>query len=117
MPYLKEIQPIIPVRNIERTVDFFEGTLGFHTETIRNNYARVKRDSVRISFVPMGENVGQLSCYILVENIEELHMELENKLKELPNGRYRPLFEREYGMKEFHVIDLDSLLIFFREKI
>jgi len=61
--------------------------------------------------------VGQLSCYIQVEDIEALHKELEEKLKRLPAGRYKPLFEQAYGMKEFHVIDLDNLLLFFGEPI
>ena len=117
MTYLREIQPIIPVKNVDKTVKFFNETLGFKTETKKDHYARVKRDNVGISFVKVGDNIGQLSCYIWVENIEELHRELESKLLRLPKGRYRPLFDQKYGMKEFHVIDLDSLLIFFGEKI
>jgi len=35
MSFLKEIQPIIPVKNVEKTVAFFNEILGFKTETMQ----------------------------------------------------------------------------------
>ena len=117
MAFLKGIQPIIPVSDLEKSAIFFKNVLGFEIDSSASGFVRVKRDMAVITLVIAGDNVGQMSCYITVENIEEYHDELEANLKQLPEGRYRPLFSQPYGMKEFHVIDLDNLLIFFGEKI
>jgi len=117
MPYLKSIRPIIPVQNIEKSIEFFKTVLGFSISIQQESYARMQRDNVGISLVLAGDNIGQLSSYILVEDIEALHEELKPALEKLPKGRYRPLFTQGYGMKEFHVIDLDSLLLLFGESV
>lgn len=117
MAKLKRISPIIPVSDIFRSVDFFESVLGFGAIEKSESHALVERDNVNLHLQLAGKNAGQLSCYIDVEGIDSLYEEMELELKKLPPGRVRVPFNQEYGKREFHVLDLDSLLIFFGESI
>ena len=94
MPYLKEINPIIPVSDVIQSANFFESVLGFDSELKESDIAIVRRDGACLRLVPVGDNVGQLACYIVVEGIDELYRELEPQLKELPKGRVRAPFNQ-----------------------
>ncbi|MCG8312949.1 MAG: hypothetical protein MI976_07005 [Pseudomonadales bacterium] len=117
MPYLKEVNPIIPVTDVFESANFFESVLGFHAELKEGDIAIIRRDGACLRLVPAGDSVGQLACYIVVDGLDDLYQELEPKLNMLPKGRVRAPFNQAYGMREFHVIDLDSLLIFFGESV
>jgi hypothetical protein len=117
MAKFKNISPLVPVGDVLTSVKFFEDYLGFRSNSKSSEYAHLERDSVSLKLQKAGANVGQLACYIDVEGIDRLYGELEAKLDTLPKGRVRPPFNQEYGMREFHVIDLDNLLIFFGEPI
>jgi hypothetical protein len=57
---------------------------------------------------------GHISIYLEVENIESLwaHVsQFKNRYK------IRDLFDRDYGMREFHIVDSDDCLIFVGQKI
>ncbi|MCG8537001.1 MAG: hypothetical protein MI808_18060 [Pseudomonadales bacterium] len=117
MAYLKEINPIVPVGDVIKSAEFFEGVLGFSSKLKESDIAIVCRDNACLRLVQADGDVGQLSCYIVVDGIDDLYNELSDKLLKLPENRVRPPFDQAYGMREFHVIDLDSLLIFFGEAI
>jgi hypothetical protein len=59
----------------------------------------------------------QNSCHIDVEGVDALYAELKPKLDTLPSGRVRAPFDRDYGQREFHVIDEGAMLIFFGEPL
>lgn len=120
---LKAITPIVPVKDVEKSRTFFEKMLGFSTSFYSEDYAYLCKDNVGIRIIKAGKGVDthdprrQLSCYIDVEGIDALYAELEVGLQSLPKGRVRAPFNQDYGQREFHVIDEDSLLIFFGEPI
>lgn len=114
---LKNIIPIVPVSDVLKSVEFFESVLGFTAQVKSENHALVKLDEVALHLQPTGENVGKLACYIEVEGIDVLYKKLKPELDKLPKGRVRSPFNQDYGHREFHVTDLDSLLIFFGEPI
>ena len=58
---------------------------------------------------------GEQACYICVENINGLFDQMKVALEGLPEGRFKAPFNQPYGQREFHVIDEDSVLIFFGE--
>lgn len=124
MSAMKDITPLVPVINIGKSVTFYKDYLGFEpTVQMDEDYAYLKRDEVGIRLLAAGEGVDlkdpkrQQSCYIDVTNIDDLYMELKPKLDQLPAGRVRPPFNTDYGQREFHVIDIDALLIIFGEGI
>lgn len=120
---LKQITPIVPVADLGKSLSFFCDTLGFQLRLETDDYAYLHRDNVGIRLVSAGPEVDthhpdrQLSCYIDVENLDGLYQEMKTELDKLPDGRVRAPFNQAYGQREFHVIDEDSLLIFFGESI
>lgn len=123
MSILHAITPIVPVRDVLASVKFFQEYLGFTAGYQSSDYAMVKRDRVGVRLVKAAPNVDthdparQLSCYIDVEGLDAYYESLQPLLAQLPPGRVRAPFNQAYGQREFHVIDEDSLLIFFGEPI
>jgi hypothetical protein len=65
----------------------------------------------------LGDRRSQQHVYIDVNDVDGLDAELKPELDRLPHGRVRAPFDTEYGQREFHVTDLDALLISFGQKI
>ena len=120
---LKQITPLIPVSNLENSIQFFCDILKFKVGYEEDGYAYLHRDNVAIRLINAAPNVDthdpkrQIACYIDVEGVDELYEELRADLEKLPEGRVRAPFNQDYGQREFHVTDEDSLLIFFGESI
>lgn len=123
MAHLKQITPIVPVANMERAIAFFQTSLGFAVTVKMDGYAYLTRDSIAIRLIQAAPGTDthdpkrQQACYIDVEGLDSLYAELKPNLDQLPPGRVRAPFNQTYGQREFHVIDEDSLLIFFGESI
>ena len=120
---LKQITPIVPVANLRSSLEFFVKVLRFEIGFVQEGYAYIHRDNVGLSLINAASDVDthdpvrQQSCYIDVDNLDELYEELRPGLETLPPERVREPFDQSYGQREFHVMDEDSLLIFFGEKI
>lgn len=120
---MTRITPFVLTADLERSLRFFQGVLGFETGFRAENYAFIRRDDVAVRVIEVGPEIDlgderrQNSCYIDVEGIDALYAELKSGLDTLPPGRVRPPFDQDYGQREFHVIDEDALLIFFGEPI
>lgn len=115
-PRCTTITPIVPVSDLDRALDFYTRVLGFSVQAQVEGYAYIVRDDVAIRLIKaLDERPAEQACYICVENLDGLFHELEPGLSGLPQGRVRPPFDQPYGQREFHVIDEDSVLIFFGE--
>ena len=94
------ISPMIPSYNIGETVNFFTGLFGF--EIYRNgDYAIIHKDNLTIHILNAGTDIGKMEFYIAVDNIDALWDAIKHRLEGIKN---RPPFNREYGMREFHII-------------
>ena len=111
------ITPIVPTVDFERALQFYMRVLGFTVQARQDDYAYLIRDEVAIRLLAKKEpgKLPEQSCYICVENLQELYEEFKPRLDKLPEGRVKAPFVQPYGQREFHVIDEDSLLIFFGE--
>lgn len=111
------ISPIVYVGELDRAIDFYVRVLGFRVGASMEGYAYIVREGVAIRLIASHDNSsgGGQSCYICVENIDDLYAELKPRLDLLGDGRVKPPFDQPYGQREFHVIDEDGLLIFFGE--
>jgi len=123
MARLAQITPLVPVSDLNRSVNFFVNTLGFQAGFQADGYAYLTRDCVAIRLLQAGEGVDlrdpeyQQSCYIDVEGVDDLYQGLKQKLDKLAKGRVKMPFDQPYGQREFHVLDEDALLIMFGEPI
>lgn len=114
----KKISPMLAVADIEETVTFYHDILGFKAKMKSAEYAIVARDGQTIHFMKAAsEEVmkcvrGHTEIYIEVSGIHSLWRHVKTF-----KDRYkiRELFDRDYGMTEFHIGDPNGCLVFVGE--
>ena len=94
------ISPMIPSYNIKETVAFFTDILSF-TIFMDGNYAILLKDNLSIHILNAGDDIGEMEFYLSVDDVDVIWDEIKDKL----NGiKVREPFDREYGMREMHII-------------
>jgi catechol 2,3-dioxygenase-like lactoylglutathione lyase family enzyme len=114
----KRISPMLAVADMDETIAFYHNVLGF-TPTMKSpEYSIVARDGQTIHFMKAAsEEVmkcvrGHAEVYIEVSGIHALWEHVKT-FKD--RYRIRDLFDREYGMTEFHIGDPNECLVFVGE--
>jgi hypothetical protein len=116
----KRISPMLTAANMEETIGFYQEVLGFTAITKSPAYSIVERDGQTIHFQKAAsEEVmscvrGHTEIYIEVSDIHPLweHVKpFKNRYK------IKDLFDRDYGMTEFHISDPNDCLIFVGQPI
>jgi predicted enzyme related to lactoylglutathione lyase len=114
----KKISPMLAVADMEETLGFYKEVLGFTARMKSTEYAIVERDGQTIHFMKAAsEHVmecvrGHTEIYIEVSDVRSLWEHVKT-FKE--RYRIRDLFDREYGMTEFHIGDPNGCLVFVGE--
>jgi hypothetical protein len=94
------ISPMIPSYNLKETVNFFTDLFGFTPTLNADGYAILFKDNLSIHILPAGD-IGEMEFYLEVEDIDVIWEEIKNKLSDM---KVREPFDREYGMREVHII-------------
>jgi len=115
----KRISPMLAVADMEETVAFYQKVLGFTPIMKSPDYSIVELDGQTIHFQKAAsEDVlncvrGHTEIYIEVSNIHPLW----DYVKSFKNRyRIKDLFDRDYGMTEFHISDPNECLVFVGEQ-
>ena len=116
----KKISPMLAVADMEETIGFYRDVLGFVPVMTSPDYVIVERDGQTIHFQrAASEEVmacvhGHMEIYIEVADIAPLWEHVKGF-----KGRHkiRDLFDRPYGMTEFHIEDPNGCLVFVGEPI
>jgi catechol 2,3-dioxygenase-like lactoylglutathione lyase family enzyme len=114
----RKISPMLAVAHMDQTLAFYQEVLGFAAMMKSPEYSIVERDGLTIHFMKAAsEQVmecvrGHTEIYIEVSGIRSLWEHVKT-FKE--RYRIRDLFDREYGMTEFHVEDPNGCLVFVGE--
>jgi len=114
----KRISPMLAVADMEETLAFYRDVLGFTLTMKSAEYSIIERDGQTIHFQKAASDEvmqsvrGHTEIYIEVINIHPL-WERVKTLKD--RYRIRDLFDREYGMTEFHISDPNDCLVFVGE--
>ena len=125
---LKALTINLMVKNVERSVSFYEKTLGFQTTmTVPGEqgliFAMIVKDDVSIMLQTLESFVidnsayknsnagGTILLYIDVTDIDEVHAMVKKEKVNL----YKEMHETFYGTKEFTIQDPDGYLISFAE--
>jgi hypothetical protein len=95
------LSPMVPSYNIKETLRFFVEFFGFDAIMDYDAYAIVKKDNHLIHILNAGEHIGEMEFYLEVDDIDGLWNSIKDKLGGI---KVRAPFDREYGMREFHVI-------------
>jgi hypothetical protein len=94
------LSPMVPSYNVAETKRFFVDLFGF-TPVMEGSYSIVKKDAFLIHILNAGENIGEMEFYLEVSNIDDLWLSVHQRIT---GYTYRPPFDREYGMREFHIV-------------
>ena len=124
--------PALPVKNMERGVEFYRDKLGFTFGHLEGGFAIFRREAVEIhlwaatderwrtrggsSPVVSGAEsfiAGTASCRVEVEDVDGLYRRLYPLGIVHPNGR---LADQPWGTRDFGVLDPDGNLITFFER-
>ncbi|MEM6515055.1 MAG: VOC family protein [Bacteroidota bacterium] len=115
--YLLRGIPVLASLNIEKTVAFYKEKLGFDKlGYLDDNYAIIARDHFVVHFWKCNNKIHpeNTSCYVDVQNIDQLYAELEQKGVIHPNGN---LENKIWGMREFAILDNYGNMIKFGQEI
>ena len=114
----KKISPMLAVADMEETLGFYHDVLGFNAVMKSPEYSIVERNGQTIHFMKAASDEvmrcvrGHTEIYIEVSGIASLWEHVKN-FKD--RHRIRDLFDREYGMTEFHINDPNGCLVFVGE--
>jgi len=113
-----KVSPMLAVADMQQTLTFYQELLGFTVRMDSSEYSIVERDGQTIHFMKAAsEHVmdcvrGHTEIYIEVSGIRPL-WEHVKAFKD--RYKIRDLFERDYGMTEFHIEDPNGCLVFVGE--
>jgi catechol 2,3-dioxygenase-like lactoylglutathione lyase family enzyme len=113
------ISPMLAVADMGETIRFYRDVLGFAPTGTSPDYVIVERDGQTIHFQKaVSEEVissvrGHTEIYIEVAGIAALWEHVRG-FKD--RHRIRDLFDRPYGMTEFHIEDPNGCLVFVGER-
>ena len=106
----KHLSPMIPSFNIEKTVSFFTNQLDFKIARDDKTYVVLYRDNAMVHILRAGIDIGEMEIYLEVDDIEKVWDKMKDKL----NGmKVKEPFNREYGMREIHIIIPDTKTLLF----
>jgi catechol 2,3-dioxygenase-like lactoylglutathione lyase family enzyme len=118
MPTFAEVIPRLPVRNLQRTVDFYTGCLGFAPDVVwpedHPTFAILCRDSTSLGFFERSEHqtgpIGYAELYLQVSDSLAVHESIRSKVE----IEWGPEIY-SYGRREFAFRDPDGYLIIVTE--
>ncbi len=111
---------MLAVADMEETIGFYRDVLGFAPAFTSTDYVIVERNGQTIHFQKaaseevMSSVRGHMEIYIEVSGIATLWEHVKG-FKD--RHKIRDLFDRPYGMTEFHVEDPNGCLVFVGEPI
>ena len=94
------ISPMIPSYNLRETAAFFIDVLNFVPEMLDDTYAVLHKDHQYVHILRAGD-IGEMEFYLTVDDIDGLWEGIKDKLTGM---KVREPFDREYGMREVHII-------------
>lgn len=122
-PSVSGTSPIVAVRDVVASVDFYETCLGFERELYNPDYgfALVRRGNLMISFIKSDDNAAlaatasNVSAQLWMNDIADYFNEIKGRFSNHPDLAPTGPIDREYGVRELQIKDLDGFLMFFTD--
>jgi catechol 2,3-dioxygenase-like lactoylglutathione lyase family enzyme len=95
------LSPMIPSYNIPETSRFFRELLGFKQHMDTPGYTILYKDNLSIHILNAGTDIGEMEFYLSVDDVDGLWESIKDKLEGI---NVKAPFDREYGMREMHII-------------
>jgi hypothetical protein len=93
------LSPMIPSYDVRATMAWFLEALGFSVVRDDQTYVILAKDTVMVHILRAGNDIGEMEFYLAVDDVDAIWATSGDKMPEA-----RPPFDREYGMREVHVI-------------
>ena len=125
MPTIEDAVAIVPVRDVNVTMEFYTSVLGFERQLVTDEgefgiaiHGRAAVHFLRVeSDEALHATANHISVYLWVNGIDKLFEELRPNLTNLAPDRWRVPFDQPYGMREFHIKDPDGCLLMFGQPV
>jgi len=104
------LSPMIPSYNPEKTVSFFIDLLDFRIVRDDKTYFILYKDDLTVHILRAGSDIGEMEFYLVVDDIEQVWNNMKDKLDGI---KVKEPFNREYGMREIHVIVPETKTLMF----
>lgn len=101
---------MIPSYNLKKTVSFFLDLLDFKIGRNDKTYFILYKDNLTVHIQSAGTEVGEMSFYLVVDDIEKVWQSMKDKLDEM---KVKGPFDRDYGMREIHIIVPETKTLMF----
>lgn len=101
---------MIPSFNIEKTVSFFKNLFDFKVRMDVQNYVILCKDTTTVHILHAGSDIGEMEFYLEVDNIEQVWNGMKDNLDGI---KCKEPFNREYGMREVHIIIPETKTLMF----
>jgi catechol 2,3-dioxygenase-like lactoylglutathione lyase family enzyme len=92
---------MIPSYDLEGTASFFQSLLGFEMIRQEDNYAILGKDRHTIHLLTAGKDIGEMEFYLEVNDVNAVWEGIKDRLTDI---RHKGPFDREYGMRELHIV-------------
>lgn len=117
-PSLNPIQfvqgaPVLHVPDVQATVAYYKGVLGFVSDFGNEEYAVVWRDNSAVHFVRGERSPAGVHLFQWVKNVDALHAEVKSRRAAVT---CEPV-DRPYGIRDFSVLDPNGVLVVFGQDI
>jgi len=104
------LSPMIPSYDVSKTVAFFINLLAFRVIRDDGAYVILARGEHRVHILKAGDNIGEMEFYLEVDDVESVWDGIKSHLQDL---EFRAPFNREYGMREIHVVIPETRALLF----
>ena len=84
--------------------------LGFKIGRDEKNYVILYKDHLTVHILRAGNDVGEMEFYFEVDNLDAVWNNMKDKLEGI---KAKAPFDREYGMREVHVIIPETKTLMF----
>ncbi|NND50618.1 MAG: VOC family protein [Rhizobiales bacterium] len=110
------IAPIIPVADVAKSAGFYRDVLGFEIDFVLedNSYGVLRLQGQEIHLTgpadaaALAATCNNISVYFWVQGIEDYYAQASAAN---PGTKITPIEDRPWGMREFHIHDLDGALL------
>ena len=121
------LSPLLAVRNVEETIEFYKNILGFETGMVfpdENNpeYADLSKDGMVMMFL-LAKNMGigsdeklgiGVNLYMEIDgDIDEYYAELKNKGAKIVYD----IKDEHFGIRDFAIEDIDGYQLTFNRRL
>lgn len=101
---LNKILPCIPQSDVAAAIAHYRDVLGFRVNYAQDNLGVMDRDAARLLLVKREAKHGVGQCYVYIDDADALHAELVAKGAKV-HGKPE---SHPWGLRDFHVTDLDG---------